>query len=241
MHSGMYSIINKKTGKRYIGQTVNFKQRFRLHKLKLRRGTHENSLLQRAWDKYKEEAFEFKVMEYVDKQYLTQREQWWMDLFGAYLREYGYNLNPSASDNPMLGKNHTSEARAKISEKAKGRKLSDYVKKRLSEAQKGVAKNSSRKVSPKKNPARSYSPKWTYYLTSPQGEEFITDNIGNFCRDNLLTRTHLVNCVVNKTFYKGWSGYRIPFQTINKSINKTIGDIKQYGTFKYPSITKWSP
>lgn len=227
MKSGIYSIINKENGKRYIGQTINFTNRFSQHRAKLTKGNHENSLLQKAWNKYGESNFEFKIMEYVKKESLTEREQWWMDLFGSYLRDYGYNLNPLANQNPMLGRNHTAESKVKISKKAKGRKLSEDNKKKLIESRKGRPCRANRKpVSAKNNPRTSYTAKWTYYLKSPDGLEYITNNIGNFCRDNLLTRTHLTKCVVDNTYYKGWSGYRVPFNPDSLINNNDIGEIK---------------
>lgn len=119
--AGIYSLTNKTTGKRYIGQTVYLNGRKGDHLLNLRRNQHNNDYLQKAFNKYGEEDFIFEVLEVVpklenganDKDKLTEREQYWMDYYKAYDRDYGYNINPSASINPMQGKNHTLEAKQK--------------------------------------------------------------------------------------------------------------------------------
>jgi group I intron endonuclease len=60
--SGVYCITNKVNGKRYIGASVNIGNRWRMHKSQLKRGIHGNRYLQRAWNKYGEQAFEFSML-----------------------------------------------------------------------------------------------------------------------------------------------------------------------------------
>ena len=64
--SGVYQIRCIPTGKIYVGSAVNLSKRQRDHVNSLRQGDHENVYLQRAWDKYGEENFEFTVLEFVD-------------------------------------------------------------------------------------------------------------------------------------------------------------------------------
>lgn len=76
----IYCIINKITGKRYVGSAVDFYGRKRQHLSHLRRGIHHSPYLQRSWDKYKEENFDFIILETVEKkENLILREQWWID------------------------------------------------------------------------------------------------------------------------------------------------------------------
>jgi len=58
---GIYTITNTISGKIYIGQTINIRRRWHSHHWHLRKNAHRNSHLQRAWNKYGEKAFVFKV------------------------------------------------------------------------------------------------------------------------------------------------------------------------------------
>lgn len=62
----LYEIFNAQTGARYIGMTVNIKQRFGKHRVALRGGSHHCRHLQAAWDKYGEEVFVFRVTDVYD-------------------------------------------------------------------------------------------------------------------------------------------------------------------------------
>jgi group I intron endonuclease len=58
----IYSITHIDSGKCYIGSTWNTKVRFRQHKRFLRKGIHHCAYLQRSWDKYGKDAFEFAIV-----------------------------------------------------------------------------------------------------------------------------------------------------------------------------------
>ncbi len=60
---GIYKITNKVNGYYYLGSSVNTEERKRVHWWALRNSRHENLKLQRAWNKYGEESFEFSVVE----------------------------------------------------------------------------------------------------------------------------------------------------------------------------------
>ena len=62
--SGIYIITNLKNDKKYIGQSINIKQRRYDHLSKLRRNIHQNEHLQNSWNIYGEENFCFEVLEY---------------------------------------------------------------------------------------------------------------------------------------------------------------------------------
>lgn len=91
---GIYKIVNKKNNKVYIGQSVNIKQRWALHKSELRNKYHENIYLQNAWNKYGEDSFDFSVIEECDnnKDILNNRETFWINYYKAFNRENGYNI-----------------------------------------------------------------------------------------------------------------------------------------------------
>lgn len=51
MISGVYEILNKFTGERYIGTSRNIRRRFLRHKEELVKGIHHCALLQQAWNR----------------------------------------------------------------------------------------------------------------------------------------------------------------------------------------------
>ena len=61
----IYQIINKLTQKRYIGETLNAEERKQRHFSDLRKNNHHSEKLQRAFNKYGEENFEFGIIEEV--------------------------------------------------------------------------------------------------------------------------------------------------------------------------------
>lgn len=92
MESGIYTITNTVSQKRYVGQAVDIRKRWRNHRSSLERGLHSNIHLQRAWLRYGSEAFVFEVVEVVaDPGHLDAKEQRWMD----DLRPE-YNIAPQA-------------------------------------------------------------------------------------------------------------------------------------------------
>lgn len=91
---GIYAIRNKITGKYYVGSAVECEKRWGVHRCHLRRGSHHSLKLQRAWGKYGEEAFRFRILEKCKKNQLASREQHWIDYYQAYT--HGYNCMPFA-------------------------------------------------------------------------------------------------------------------------------------------------
>lgn len=93
---GIYSITNTVSGKVYIGSTVDFDTRWAYHRSRLRCNKHDNSYLQRSWDKYGECAFEFSILECLDDfEKLIEVEQFWMDAYREEGREL-YNIGKCA-------------------------------------------------------------------------------------------------------------------------------------------------
>ena len=156
----VYEIINIENGRSYVGSSTDIKRRWGAHVRSLRKGTHRNSHLQRAWDKYGEGAFSFCVLEVMDKEDdLTSREQYYLDM--AFECCDPYNTAASAQNLTLqqlgrlkramvgrklsdehieilrranTGRKNSSASRQKMSQSAKGRTKSEEHKRKLSEA-----------------------------------------------------------------------------------------------------------
>jgi group I intron endonuclease len=83
--SGIYEIVNKINGHRYVGSALVIQKRFNEHKCALRSGREHSSHLQNAWNKYGESAFEFIPIVRVPVPSLLRYEQIFLDEeFGEY-------------------------------------------------------------------------------------------------------------------------------------------------------------
>ncbi len=109
--------------KSYVGISNNAKHRWTTHKSKLRNGTHFNHYLQRAWDKYGKENFEFILLEE------QKEEEERYNLEKEYAYEFGYpdkdlcfNIGSPGEKTPNLGRHLSKETKQKISNFQKGRR-----------------------------------------------------------------------------------------------------------------------
>lgn len=137
--SGIYAIINKVTGKPYVGSASYLADRLRFHRSMLASGKHHSQKLQRSWNKHGAEAFESVVLEYVaDRTLLIAREQFWIDHFESATVK-GYNMLPTAGSHmgvkqsaahiaarvsAHIGAKRSVETRERIAAAARGRKQS---------------------------------------------------------------------------------------------------------------------
>jgi hypothetical protein len=78
---GIYQIINKQTGCRYIGQSEIPNKRRTKHWTYLRGGYHGNPPLQQAYNKYGEDAFIFEMIEHCEPDQLLKREAYWISKY----------------------------------------------------------------------------------------------------------------------------------------------------------------
>lgn len=131
----VYAIENKTNGRRYIGSTTNYKSRWHTHKSTLRRGKHHSFILQKAWDKYGEDAFEFKLLLICPKDLRIEYENRLMPM-------QDYNLLRTAREVLVRGGwHHSDEFKAKISAVHKGKKLSKEHIEKVRAAQSGRKMN----------------------------------------------------------------------------------------------------
>jgi group I intron endonuclease len=115
---GIYKILNTIDNKSYYGSSKNIKKRWYDHKNQLRKNKHHNTILQRAWNKYGEDTFQFKIIEECDEKDLLLIEQKYLNI------NPGYNIGLKSSGGDNITNNPNKE---KIIEK-----ISSSVKKRYS-------------------------------------------------------------------------------------------------------------
>lgn len=135
MEGGVYEIVNKANGKSYVGSARSFRKRFCAHRNHLRRRTHGNAKLQCAWEKYGEQAFEFRPLLVCDAAALLMYEQIAMDALRPE-----YNICQTAGN--TLGVRWSEEAKARVAatrtnDHFKGRKHSPQTRALMSAAQRG--------------------------------------------------------------------------------------------------------
>lgn len=123
----IYKIRNVTNQKFYVGSTVDTRERFRLHRSRLRKGNHHCAHLQAAWNKYGEDCFRFEVVQVIDSvEALKPAEEAW--LREHHGKPYCYNTGKSAdapwrgtrgAGTPNFGKRYDEEFKVRVSDSLK--------------------------------------------------------------------------------------------------------------------------
>ena len=90
----LYEITNRVNQRKYVGVTVNPIMRFKMHRMDLDRGEHHNNHLQRAWDMYGGNSFDFDILN------ITRCEEDVCLDEMAYIHRYWPNCYNKAKGNP---------------------------------------------------------------------------------------------------------------------------------------------
>ena len=93
---GVYSIRNVVNDKRYIGSSKDIYGRWTTHIRQLENQKHENDHLQKSWNKYGKDNFEFTILETCGEDERFDIEQKWYDFYHAYDYNFGYNISKIA-------------------------------------------------------------------------------------------------------------------------------------------------
>jgi group I intron endonuclease len=224
MNFGIYAIRNIVNGRRYIGSTGKLSERWGQHRRELNRGTHFNSYLQNAWNKYGENSFAYEIVEECSSSALMNKEEYWIKNLQSYKDENGYNLcrTPRAS---RLGCKASPEtiAKMKVSMGGKnhpnwGRKLSSQHVANMSKAMTGILKPNS-------------GVKKKYTVINPDGMVVEVIGLRKFCRDNNLIHSMFWRVVTGKQKeYRGWRSFMgwVPLRGNPRTGCEGDASLKQY-------------
>lgn len=130
---GIYRYINKVNGKSYVGQSLDLRHRHNEHISLLKRGLDGCVLLQKAWNKYGEDNFDYEIICICNPEELDVLEIKYIKEFDSY--HNGYNCNEGGAGNS--GFNHSDITKRKIAVASKGRKMTQETLRKMSLAQQG--------------------------------------------------------------------------------------------------------
>lgn len=133
MTCGIYQILTRHNGKRYIGSSVDIERRWLEHLRDLRGRGHHSTYLQRVYAKHGPNNLEHEVLITCQPDMLLYYEQQFLD----QLRPE-YNSCPSAHN--TLGRPVLDSTREKLSRARRGKPFSETHRERLAESNRNRAK-----------------------------------------------------------------------------------------------------
>lgn len=152
MRSGIYFILNKISLKLYIGSATYLIRRKSEHFSRLSKNIHHNEHLQRAYNFYGAEAFDFIIIELAPLDKLIELEKFYIAKHRSTEEEFGYNKCEAGSG--MHGRKHSEKSKELIRQTQIGKTLSQEHKDKISKTLIGtklsperIAKAKSRKAS----------------------------------------------------------------------------------------------
>lgn len=201
---GIYLIKNIITKKVYVGCSLNIKDRWKSHRVSLKRKKHHSIHLQRAWNKYGENCFIFGVLEFCEKEDLQKMEQYYLDFYKSYENNKGYNIlkfsdNVLATSELFKNKPKTKEHNLKNSEAHKGNKNGMFGKVFTDEEK--LEKSIIAKKNFKNNPMYK-----EVKFKAPCGTTFIINNQSVFSKKLNIHPSALTDVTKGRSkTAKGWS------------------------------------
>ena len=129
LRSGIYEIVNKQTGFRYVGQAKEFKARWNQHRQTLRNGIHQNKHLLGSYKRWVEilghdDFLHFGIVEVMDgstKEDRNIREEYWINkAISNEIILYNKRLEPTKES--KVYSHNPAETRRKISNHPNGMK-----------------------------------------------------------------------------------------------------------------------
>lgn len=118
MNSGIYQILNIKTGKSYIGSAKDFNIRWKRHLKDLENKNHSSIKLQRSYEKHGRDSFVFKIIELIpyEKSKIVDREDFYIKSYNS--KANGYNIADASFGDTWTACPNKSERSATLREAA---------------------------------------------------------------------------------------------------------------------------
>lgn len=113
---GIYMIKNKINGKAYVGQAIDVHGRWKKHIYALSNQYHYNKHLQRSWNKYGADNFEFSIIEECNEYELNTKEIYWIAKNNSFYNGY----NQTKGGDGVRGYKHSDAYRQKVRERVSG-------------------------------------------------------------------------------------------------------------------------
>lgn len=217
----IYLIINLINGKKYVGQTINLKNRIRGH-----RGGYGNSLIAKAIRKHGWENFAVVILEQeIDThEKLNELEILHIHREKSMVEHGGYNLctggsgtsgfKPSCETKEKqraskIGKKLSPEHRLKIGEGNRLWERGIECRQKISQSLRSSLKNKCKRkpLSGDHKSILSSIKSKEWIVTTPLGETIEVTNLRKFCMENHLSSSAM--CRVSKNMQSNHKGYRV--------------------------------
>lgn len=153
---GIYCIENTVNNRKYIVYTMNcFGDRFDNHMYMLKNGKHHSKLFQEDFNIYGESSFKYIIIEEIDKdthdiEYFCKKEKYYIELYNSVSDGYNVSTGGKAGYSGVKRPPEISQMVGEINRKRlTGTHLSDNIKRKISEGNKGkvMSKESKEKIS----------------------------------------------------------------------------------------------
>lgn len=173
---GIYCIINIINHKRYIGASKNVKSRMEHHRVILKSGNGVNWYLQKEYDQFGKDKFEYIILEECAKENLYSRELYFINYYQTNNTNYGYNL--STKNIGALEYEHPPDITQRISSALigiKGRKVSKEERESTSRKLQGLPKekpSSSKYVGVDRNQKNKINP-WRSFIRAEGKKQYL--------------------------------------------------------------------
>lgn len=214
--SGIYQIRCTRTGRKYVGSSIDIEVRWKAHRRELNQRTHCNRHLQQAWIRHGEPRFEFRVLELVEPELLRRKELSWIDRLHATDRRRGFNVNRRTGGSRPRGRTWIG-FRSPSGRAVRIVNLQNFCRrKQLSATAMGLLARGKSKLKSHKGWTHENSVRVREYIkvhkgyVDPRGNRVAPiRNLAAFCRERGLDDTHMVAVAMGRiASYRGWTHVR---------------------------------